>query len=356
MPTIPFLNWDPKRVSQISLKFILILVFLAIPWLNLAAGAQSEDKTNESLVIYTYDAFPEELVESIKNHFSTDGRMTEITVVRYQDTGALFNQLLLEKGHTKADLVIGLDNTYLAKAFEENLFLSYKPHDLQLVSPGLLVDPEYRVVPFDYGSITLNYDSSRLPFPPKSWKELLDPKYEKQIILMNPGTSSPGRNFLLFTIAEFGEDGYLDFWKALKPNILTVTSGWSEGYGLYTQGEAPIVLSYDTSPAYHIYYENESRYKNLIFDQRAYAVIEVAGVLRDAANPAAAKECIDFLVGKEFQELLPLTQIMYPVHPGATLPDAFTQAGRATSIVNMDEKLVAEKFNGWLTAWENVMR
>jgi thiamine transport system substrate-binding protein len=317
-------------------------------------SACNKEQQQGNLIIYTYDTFPDALEESIKTALETEG--TAVNLIRFEDTGGLMAQVLLEKDKPKADVVIGLDNTYLARAFDEDLFQVYKPAGLKLVHEGLVVDPEYRLIPFDYGSIALNYDSKLLPDPPSSWQELLDPAYKDKIILMNPSTSSPGRNFLLFTIAEFGEDGFLDFWNSLKPNILTVASGWSEGYGLYTQGEAPIVLSYDTSPAYHLQFEETDRYKNLIFDGRAYAQVEVAGILKGSPHLKLAKRCMDHLVSQGFQDLIPLNQIMYPIHPDAKLPDSFVQAAGATEIVNMDESLVAEKLNGWLTAWEDLMR
>ncbi|MBT3275938.1 MAG: thiamine ABC transporter substrate-binding protein, partial [Spirochaetales bacterium] len=332
--------------------FIGVLIFLYI-----GCGEKRDDgeSRRKPLVVYTYDTFPEALEVSIQELFPAHSD-TDVSIERFTDTGALISRVLIEKENPKADVVIGLDNTYISQALSEELFQSYKPKGLQLVSPGLLVDDEYRLIPFDYGSIALNYNSDMLPDPPSSWDDLLDPVYKNSIILMNPATSSPGKNFLLFTISEFGENGYLDFWKALKPNILTVTSGWSEGYGLYTQGEAPIVLSYDTSPAYHMHYEQVDKYRNLLFEQRAYAQIEVAGIVTGAKNLSAARELMDHIVSVDFQELIPLNQIMYPIHPDAQLPDAFARANGAEIIVNMDEKIVAEKFEKWLTDWEQVMR
>ena len=340
-----------KYTFKIS-RLVLVFIVACITFPLSAAGGQESDE--DEMHIYTYDSFPDVLEEYIRENLESDS--LTVKVIRFEDTGGLMAQILLEKDAPKADVVIGLDNTYLSRVFDEDLFLAYKPAGLSLVHEGLLVDPEYRLVPFDYGSITLNYDSELLPDPPSSWEELLDPAYKGKIIVMNPTTASPGRNFLLFTIVEFGEDGYLDYWERLKPNILTVTAGWSEGYGLYTQGEAPIVLSYDTSPAYHMHFEETDRYKNLIFDGRAYAQIEVAGILKETRNLAAAQKCMDIIVSKQFQELIPLSNVMYPVHADAQLPQSFIEAEGATKIVNMDERLVAEKLDGWLAAWEDLMR
>ena len=321
----------------------------------LAAAGRDESVQPRILVVYTYDAFPEALETSIQDLFSGSDPL-EIKLERFQDTGELYSRILLEKDKPKADVVIGLDNTYVAEAISLDIFQEYKPKGVELIAPELLIDDGYRLIPFDYGNVTLNYDSERLPNPPQSWEELLTPEFRNRIIMLNPATSSPGRNFLLFTIAEFGEDGYLEFWKKLEPNILTVTAGWTEGYGLYAQGEAPIVLSYDTSPAYHLHYEGEDRYKNLLFDGKAYAQIEVAGILRETQNRAAARQLMDHLLSKQFQELIPLNQIMYPVRPDVILPEAFNRAEGATVVVNMDERHVAENFERWLSEWEAAMR
>jgi thiamine transport system substrate-binding protein len=348
-------------VVKILLSVFIVLTLSGHAW---AGGEQEPSPRREeleelpdtdALVVYSYDAFPEALEEAAVDHFRNSFGVT-LRFVRLEDTGGLFNQAYLERHRPEADVIIGLDNTYLGRIYQEDLFVPYEPEGLKLVDESLRVDPLFRVVPFDFGRIVLNYNREMLEDPPDTWEELLDPSLRGKIVLMNPAMSSPGRNFLLYTVAVFGEEGYLDFWRRLKPNILTVTSGWSEGYGLYTQGEAPIVLSYDTSPAYHIHYENDDRYDNLIFNNEAYAQIEVAGIMKNAANLINARRFIDFIVSEEFQVLIPLNQIMYPVHPDVVLPEAFLRINRAEKIINMDEEEVSVKFERWLKEWESVMQ
>ncbi|HKL20395.1 MAG TPA: thiamine ABC transporter substrate-binding protein, partial [Tichowtungia sp.] len=188
-----------------------------------AADATGSDTGTDELLIYTYDAFPEGLEELVTRHF-TEEYGVSVTMERLQDTGGLFNEVMLTRGEGAVDLVIGLDNTYIGRALEEDLFQPYEPAAIDAVRADLLLDSSNRLIPFDFGNIVLNYDSEALPDPPTTWDELLDPSLRESIVLMNPATSSPGRNFLLLTIAEFGEDGYLDYWEALEPNILTITS------------------------------------------------------------------------------------------------------------------------------------
>jgi len=337
---------------------LLMMVALLLVSANAMASGAKEAETEETdgpLVVYTYDAFPEALETVMVEYFdSTHG--VGVDVQRFADTGGLFNQLYLERQDPRADVAIGLDTTYIGRAFREDFFEPYRPERADLLSEELIVDDAFRVTPFDYGGVTLNYDSEAIANPPKSWNELLSERFRDSIILMNPNTSSPGRNFLLFTIAKFGEEGYLDFWRQLKPNVLTVTPGWSEGYGLYTQGEAPIVLSYETSPAYHLAYEDTRRYKPLIFDNEAYWQIEVAGIVRDTPRRDLAEAFIDHMLSEEFQSEIPLNQFMYPVREDIELPEAFTAFDRAEKKVEVDQEAVAEKMDQWLSDWEDVMR
>lgn len=349
-------------MAQLCRSLIAVLLVLALPLSGLfAEGAKEADGQGEQqgptdeLVVYTYDAFPQALQESVVTHFEEEYSVT-VEFQRFADTGGLYNQVYLERTDPQADVAIGLDTTYLGRIRDNELFVPYEPENLQLAHDFLRVDPTNRAIPFDYGHITLNYDSQEIQDPPQTWEELTSERFRDSIIMLNPGTSSPGRNFLLLTISALGTDGYLDFWRNVKPNILTVTDGWTEGYGLYTQGEAPIVVSYETSPPYHIAFEDTTRYKNLFINGKAYAQIEVAGIVNGANNRVNAERFMDFIVSEEFQSVIPMNQFMYPIHPGVELPEAFRQIETADEVVYMDETRIAENYQQWLNDWEEVMR
>ena len=351
-----------RRSSLVSTVVLTIAVGLVLsacsgrePTADGDIEARDTETATDALVVYTYDAFPQSLETLIDAFFEAEYGFSP-TLERFQDTGDLFNQTWLERSAPQADVVIGLDNTYIGRALEDELFQPYRPVGADELLDHLILDPEYRLTPFDWGHVVLNYDSERLSDPPTSWEELLDPRLEESIIVMNPATSSPGRNFLLLTIAAHGEDGYLDFWERLKPNILTVTAGWTEGYGLYTQGEASIVLSYESSPAYHLAYEDTERYKNLILDDMGYGQVEVAGIVAGARNLENARRLLDFLVSVEFQREIPLNQFMYPARGDVTLPDPFDRIATAGETMYVPVDQVDEHFDRWLTDWQDVMR
>lgn len=351
-----------RRRTRTPVLFLFPLLLLLIPGTGFSRGVTEDFEPVEArraptdeLVIYTYDSLAGTLRSAIENHFASEYGVT-VTLERIGDTGALYTQTFLERDEPRADVVIGFDESFIPRLRRDRLFEAYQPSAIDLVRPELAVTDDWLVTPFDFGFITLNYDSELLSDPPTSWDDLLDERFRDSIIMLHAGTSSPGRNFLLSTIAEFGEDGFADYWEALEPNLLTVTGGWSEGYGLYTQGEAPMVVSYETSPAYHREFEDTERYRSIIFDDQAYMQIEVAGIVRGARNRLNAERLIDFIVSEQFQQEIPFTQFMYPIHPGVELPQSFLDGNVDVQGIRLDNDLIEDNFSNWLETWEETLR
>jgi thiamine transport system substrate-binding protein len=238
----------------------------------------------------------------------------------------------------------------LARALEEGVLQPYKPPNLSLIPREYVFDKTYHVTPFDYGYFAICYDTLRLTDPPKSLADLLKPEYKSKIILEDPRTSSPGLGFLLWTVAVYGE-GYAGYWEKLKPNVLTITEGWDSAYGLFTGGEAPMVLSYTTSPAYHVEYEKTNRYRALIFKEGNYLQIEGIGVLKGARNARLARQFIDFALAEDFQTEIPLTNWMFPINPKVRLPDSFRYAPKPEKTLSLDAKDIEKNGKRWVDGW-----
>jgi thiamine transport system substrate-binding protein len=198
------------------------------------------------------------------------------------------------------------------RALDSGLFEAYKPQGADALLPELIIDKSYRLIPWDYSYFAIVYDSQRLPNPPRRLEDLTQGIYAKKIILMDPRTSSPGLGFFAWTREVYGE-GWKDYWRRLGPSILTIADGWSYGYGLFTAGEAPLVLSYTTSPGYHLEYENTEQYRAALFTDGHPIQIELAGLLTAGKNKENAKRFLDFMISPAFQEVIPLTNWMYPV-------------------------------------------
>jgi thiamine transport system substrate-binding protein len=233
---------------------------------------------------------------------------------------------------------------------DSGVLQAYRSPNLSLIPKELQFDPTNHVTPFDYGYFAIVYDSVELTDPPESLAQLTEPRYRDKIIVEDPRTSSPGLGFLLWTIAAFDE-GYLDYWRKLMTNLLTITEGWDTAYGMFTSGEAPMVLSYTTSPAYHVEYEESRRYRALLFQEGNYLQIEGMGIAKGAPHLRWAKRFIDFILTEEFQIEIPLTNWMYPVNPHAPLPDSFAYAPKPEKSLSLDYQTIEAKLEEWIQQW-----
>ncbi|MDR2516392.1 MAG: thiamine ABC transporter substrate-binding protein [Spirochaetaceae bacterium] len=316
--SVSFLSARPVRAGRaVITAAALLLLFPAA----LLSCRKQEPAVNE-VVIWTYDSFNSEWgpgPEAARLFHEQSG----ITVrwVNHGDAGALLARLLLEKEAAGADIILGLDQNLASRALDTGLFASYVPAGADRILPGLMLDGEYRLTPFDYSYFAIVYDSEAVPNPPRSLEDLTKGEFRGKIVLMDPRTSSPGLGFLAWTQEIYGA-GWQDYWRRLRPSILTVADGWSSGYGIFTAGDAPLVLSYTTSPGYHLEYEKTSRFRAAIFPEGHPVQIEAAGLLRAAKNSENAQAFLDFMLGDTFQELIPLTNWMYPVTP-VPLPESF---------------------------------
>ena len=291
------------------------------------------DARQKEVVIYTYDSFVSEwgpAPEIAKGFEAATG--LKATFVDCGDGVQLLSRAILEKDDVQADVILGLDNNTAQKALDSDILDSYSPKDSDsIIAPELQAQfgeaAKGKLTPYDYSHFALIFDTrSDLP-EPKSLSDLTDPVYKRAVILMDPRTSTPGLGFVAWTRAIFPNDSeFTDFWTKLAPNVLTVAPGWSAGYGLFTNGEAPIVLSYTSSPAANLEYDKIDYYKALVFDEGHYMQVEGAGVLKNAPNKKGAQIFMDYLIGEEAQGTLPLTQWMYPVNKSVALPDCYTKA------------------------------
>ena len=305
------------------------------------------------LTIYTYESFNSKWGPgpTVFKRFE-ESCECQLKIVALGDAGLMLNRVILEKKNPKADIFLGLNDSQLAKALSADIFLPYRSPLLENVATTHLLDSENRVTPFDYGYIAFVYDSEKITNPPQSLEDLLKEEYQQKIVIEDPRTSSPGLSFLHWTISVYGEDGYMDFWEKLEPNLLAITSGWSAAYGMFTKGETPIVLSYATSPAYHLEYEDTERYRAAVFREGHYLQIEGAGIVKGTANLELARQFIDFMLSSRFQDVIPLTNWMFPVIQYQSLPESFRIAIQPESAEKLDASRIHEKNKTWLKTWE----
>ncbi|MCR5724276.1 MAG: thiamine ABC transporter substrate-binding protein [Treponema sp.] len=311
-------------------SLLLLLVFPTTVLLISGCSKKNVDAERlQKVVVYTYDSFTSDwgaggIIESLFE--AKTGYNLEY--VSFDDDIQLVSRPILEREAPQADVVLGIDDSLAVHGIEAKIFAPYKPKNAeQFIDTSLLINGgnRWQLVPFDWSHFSMVYDSDASVPAPECLADLTRDVYRQKIIMLDPRTSTPGLGFVAWTVAAFG-DAYLDYWRALKPNILTVASSWSSGYKLFTKGEAPLVVSYTTSPAYHVEYEKTDRYKSLLFSDGHVLQTEYAGIVRNCLNEKGAKAFMDFLISHEAQEILPLTQWMYPVNHTVRLPKSYQNA------------------------------
>ncbi len=329
-----------------------LLRWCASVFLSLAAfSAQAQD-----LVVYTYDSFNTEWGPGPVVFKAFEAQCgCSVQVIAPGDSGSVLSRVILEKNNPRADVLLGVNDSELAKSFRYDLWEPYRSPHLDRVPEALQLDPEHRVTPFDYGYIAFVYDSETLQEPPRTLEDLTDPRFRGKVVIESPKTSSPGLSMLHWTLAVYGEEGYLDYWNRLRPNLLTITDGWSAAYGMFTKGEAPIVLSYVTSPAYHVEFEETERYQAVEFPEGMYRQVELAGILKGAPHPDRAREFIDFMLTSAFQDALPLTNWMFPVAPEQDLPASYRVAPVPAKSLSLNPERIEANNERWLKAWSRTM-
>ncbi len=315
----------------------------------LAAGPAAA-QTDKILTVYTYGSFAGEYGPgaTIKQRFE-EKCSCALEWVTTDDAGTLLARLKLEGESTRADVVLGLDNNLVAEARATGLFAPHGVAAEELDLPIAWEDDLF--LPFDWGFFAFVYDETRLNNPPKSLRELVDGEDAPKIVIQDPRTSTPGLGLLSWMRGIYGEAAG-DAWQKLAPKVVTVTQGWSEAYGLFLAGEADMVLSYTTSPAYHVAVENEDKYKAAIFAEGHALQIEVAALTKTSDDPELGKEFLEFMLSEPFQSAIPEGNWMYPAKlPASGLPESFQALARPEKPLFTPPEEVAENRRAWVDEW-----
>lgn len=330
-------------------------------------SAEAAADVPATLVVASHSSF--NVSEHIITEFEAEHNV-QLQFLALGDTGQSLNTVILSRDAPLADLFFGVDNTFLSRALNADIFLPYASPLLAEIPAELHLDPEYRVLPVDFGFVNLNADSEWFEAEglalPESLDDLADPAYSGLLVMPNPATSSPGLAFLLTTVAYFGEEGYLDFWQALRDNDVLITDGWSEAYfehftvGSAGGGDRPLVVSYSTSPPADIVYAVDGRTEpasvNISPPGGTFRQIEFVGILNTTEQVELAQAFVDYMLSVPFQEDIPLQMFVYPANENAELPQVFVEYGQAPSQpadVPFDD--IEANRELWIEAWTDVM-
>lgn len=352
-----------KKVSKVATIFTALAAVAALGLSGCAsgsAGAGSDGVTGQTpkntVTIIVHNSFPNEEFAAA----ASKATGYEVKVITAGDGGELTSQLVLTKQDPVADLFFGVDNVFASRIATEGVSDPYLPSNLPARAQDYLYDDAGTLVPIDLGTTCINIDpawfQSQGMAEPSSYEDLADPRYKGLTVLLDPATSSTGASFLVGTIAKFGEDGFAAYWEALANNDVRIAQEWSEAYyGHFTQGgeggSYPIVLSYNSSPAWTVSEDGASTSTKALLDTCS-SQIEYAGVLKGAANPKGAQAVIDFMLSREFQDTIADSMYVYPIDAEAYVPTEWEQfAPFPTALNDLSAAEIGAGRDNWLKAW-----
>jgi thiamine transport system substrate-binding protein len=342
-------------------RLISLLVLLSVIALVLSA-CQAQPSGPVTLTVMTHDSFAAS--DSVIAAFEQANNV-KLVFVKSGDAGAALNRAILTKDSPQADVFYGIDNTFLSRGIEAGIFEPYKSPLLDKISAEFKLAANNEVSPVDYGDVCINYDktyfASHNLAVPQSLADLTKPEYKDLLVVENPSTSSTGLAFLLATIAQYGNDGYLAYWQQLKDNGLVMVNDWETAY--YTnfsastgKGSQPMALSYASSPAVEVVYAStpldDAPTASLVGENMCFRQIEFVGILKGTKNEALAQKFVDFMLSQQFQEDIPLQMFVYPVNQDAALPEVFTkysQIPEHPATLTPDD--IAANRDQWLADW-----
>jgi thiamine transport system substrate-binding protein len=332
---------------------LLALAAICAAALGFDANTTAWAQTKPTLTVYTYSSFVGRWGPGavIKERFEAVCACT-LEWVANDNSGAILGRMRLEGEQTRADVVLGLDFAAAAEARATGLFAPHGQEPGQLTLPIAWRDDIF--LPFDWAHMAFIYNTEKMQTPPASLRELVENPNGPRIVIQDPRTSQPGLAMVLWMRQVFGDRADAA-WAQLKPRIITFTPGWSAAYAMFTRGEADMVLSFTTSPAYHVGAEKKTNFRAAAFAEGHYLYVETAAALRTSKQPELARRFLAFMLSDGFQGAIPETNWMYPAKtPSAGLPASFMDLHRpARTLLFTPEEVQADRrafIDGWLAA------
>jgi thiamine transport system substrate-binding protein len=343
---------------------ILMSLTLAVALVLTACSGDEQSETPETLTLIAHDSFANGAEEAGAFAAFTGTTGIDVEILAAGDAGTLVNRAVLSKDNPLGDVLFGIDDTFLSRAIDEEIFQPFESTNIETVPDDLRQEDDL-VTPIDFGDVCFNYDKAWFEENdvevPDDLNDLTDPEYAENVTVEHPATSSPGLAFLLATVDAFGEEGWLDWWQQMRDGGINVANDWDTAYySDFTQygGDSPIVMSYASSPPAEVIFAEEppESAPTGVIESGCYRQVEFAGILDGTDYPESAGELIDYMLSVEFQEQIPLTWFVFPANQDAELPQEFvdhTIIPDSPARLSADE--IAENRDRWIDEWVGVM-
>lgn len=359
------MNRVPRRTVR-----LLAGTFAALALLSASCGGDDDGPVTLTLIVY--DSFPSgesPLADALAEFTTETGIAVEIAVAG--DTGTMVSKAVLTTGNPEGDVMFGVDNTFLSRVLDADVFTPHRVDVLDRLDPdAVALVPDGDLTPVDRGDICVNVDlgwfAERGIDPPADLAALTGPMYRDLLVVQDPARSSPGLGFLLATIAAFGEDGWQSWWTELRANGVEVVDSWTTAYGDRFSGSSgggprPLVVSYGSSPVAEVLFADPplpdgSPAPTGVIASSCFRQVEFAGVLRGTDHPDEAGRLVEFLVGERFQAEVPLNLFVAPARLDVVPPPVFVEhAVVPAEPLAIDPAEIERRREQWIEEWTRIV-
>lgn len=326
------------------MKFALILLFIT---LLLVSCSRAPD----NLTVYLPSNYIWLVKTGMIKKFEEDNGV-KLNLIYFEGASKIVVRLILEKENPKADLVMGLNQVAFLQAKKFNLLEKYRPENYaKIKAPGNVISSNYYATMFDFGGLAFIYNPNKITTTLNSFEDIA--KLKKSLVMADPRTSTTGQDFLLWTIAVYGDE-WTDYWAKIKASILTITPDWDSSFAKFETGEASIMVSYASDEAYSIYTYNSAKYKVFIPDEGGYMEIEANAIVKKNKIKDTVRKFIEFTLSDEVQSLIPLNNWMMPV-TDVKLPEVFKYYKNPEKYRQLSNDELSENIDNWMNKWTDLM-
>jgi iron(III) transport system substrate-binding protein len=213
-------------------------------------------------------------------------------------------------------------------------------------------DPEGYFTPARLGTLGIAYNTKKVTAPPKSWQDLLDPRFKGGFGVANPALSGTAFMSIAMIVNTMG----WDYVQKLKENGAKIGQGSGQVVDDTASGDLKASLGVD-----YIVTDKMEKGATLgfFFPKEMLVIPSPVAIIKGTPNRAAAQKFIDFLLSKEGQTIVAASGTL-PIRADVSIlkkyglpptDQAVKRAMKLDYLKTMDEKeAIIKKFDAIMRA------